>query len=539
MKYSKEIYAKLADSYLTFSLLRNFILISIVLTLYNSFRSDDFKQTMRDFEQVKSLGSQSLGIPITNNWVINNMSKEHGIFDEDKIKAMLKSRAIQSHERNDINPSEIDTLAINKIIHLQDSLLRKMDKQINTDFSLNVSFLGSSKVDIQYWIFLLPIIYLMALIHILILNKKIAIVKSFLVNCEPEQKIEAFDNYPFVFLRKVLLMVEFLAVCFFVYTYWYLLELIPGFSFQLLFLIGLSIYFSIVLYLCIELKLLQSGGETGLFLHVVMRIYSFLRLCLSKLMWPKLTWRYNLSGTFLIFSTLFLFMSQRGCNWEDEPQRKDFLHYKQGSWHKTQIPEEEDSGPIAYSGWELVKNFPDKVWEFGKDNVLLNRVIQVCYVLTIANTSLLLLIVLSRVLRKTRVYTNAMIHYGFISTSLSYLIFSSYYLTQEFNLYFRVAFTFMIVVGWLYLSFKHLRYSSLVDYKYVLKLNLLFTLPSIFIFVSFSVYFIYAGLPELILKSDSFLFMVFIIGLLMPWIFLPVGLFIHMIGLYKIRRLHQ
>lgn len=543
----KETFTKLTESYIGFTLFRAVIIITVVLTLFNSLNSPIFKETLNNYNKVIKLSDTSWGVPMTNNWIVNRMYPDHGIYDKDSLSALYTAHSIQSRYMPQEQlqklflPNVIDTAKINEIRHQQDSLQVKIEQGLATVFSLNLSFISNTKVDLQYWIYLLPLVYFLSAIYIGIISTKIRLVveQSDQLALNPQTEglsLKAFDKYPFLYLKQLLIWIEISFLILFLYTYYSLLLKIPGFFSEIVFLIQIGAFYSVVSYLRLTDKIIKDNNSKGHIREIFITIYKYLRHLASGFIKTGRIKRYTISGNFLIIATLFVVMSTRGCKRDSPMMESTFFYHYNGHWIKT------DSLPLDitasdYSGYELIINFGSKIWDFGRENIFLNRLLQVFYTLTIMASLLVSCTLLVRFIWKKSIDRSQwLLHYLTIFISIAFLIYVVYYTTEIFSLPVRCIFIFILLYGWININRSELKYSGFINYNQLLKSVLVISLPFLILIIIRASIPVWVVVSTTIERPGGLLYTLFIVMFLKGYLILPIGLLLLLSGLQKIQR---
>ncbi|MES2455759.1 MAG: hypothetical protein V4594_09475 [Bacteroidota bacterium] len=551
MSSLKETFAKLTESYIAFTLFRSAIIITVVLTLFGSQNSKTFKETLRNYDKVIKLRDTSWGVPMTDSWMVNRMFPYHGIYDKDSITALYEAHTIQTtstgyNERLKTlyATHEPDTVKMNGIIKQQDSLLVNMSEGLKTAFSLNLAFISNTKVDLQYWIYLLPFIYALSAIYLGIVNTKIRLIVSqsnqLALNPETEAlSLKPFDMYPFLYLKQLLVWIEIIFLVLFCYTYYTLLLNIPGFFVEVFLLIQLGAYYSVLYYLWLTNPIVENTEQQGRIRNVVSKGYLLLRKLASKFVKTKRIKRYTILGNILILSSLYAVMATKGCKRESVTAETNFLYHYNGRWLQSKaLPDEQASND--YSGFELIKDYSSKIWDFGRDGIFLNRVLQVFYALTILATICLIFTLLVRFIwKKTIGRTQWIIHYATIFISISFLTFIVYYGTDIFSLSIRCIFVACFLYIWINFNTSNLKFSNSVNYSLLSKSTIAISLPFFLIMILKTSKPLWAIINATFSEPSAGLMMIALLSQFYGYLVLPFGLSLLLVGMYKIQRLRS
>ena len=260
-------------------------------------------------------------------------------------------------------------------------------------------------------------------------------------------------------------------------------------------------------------------------------IYSFVGRRLNKNPFKKL----SLTSIILILFTLFLTMSIKGCKREDPFAKKTYFFYHNHSWHKYDNFSFNDNENSIY-GYEHIINFNDKVWNFGKEGIVLNRYFQIGYLISIIIAFLFFIALIFKRFKIIKgIVLNKIFYFLFYVASILFLQFSIYYSTYFMPLFIITCFSLIIIFVWIYMNKS--KYLHEIDLKTQSKEIFLLTFPFLIILIfkySQSLYYSTTMIILFTIKSPKTFFwsVWYSINMFSKYIF-HFGLFCLMLSLYK------
>jgi hypothetical protein len=298
-----EKYKEMCDGFTKFLLYHIVIMFTIVFSLMTATQNVEEKGIEEKVDSTKALKDISGVIPVIDDYIITGK-----YFREDEI--------------NTTDIPEKDTAAPNNFTQEQKqaayikqvALIGEIEKEIKRSFQFKLTFLGDVVIDMRYWMFFMPLIFILTLIYIFILDHRIRLVKQ----CSEEAPVKLIAQYPFRFLRAVLLSTELgLLILYLVLVITYFGYNADGFKSIVLKLFYLFLYYSVIY--CIYFKhtldreYLNSAPENNHVIKFLQKGFSFIKARLNAL--QRINPLLRVSTTqLLIFSSLFLVMSYSSCN---------------------------------------------------------------------------------------------------------------------------------------------------------------------------------------------------------------------------------
>lgn len=313
------------NSYIKFLLYHFVIMFTVVAALLSATEKIEGDKVQELVRQVIALKDTTGKIPYTDDYIINGRYFE----DEQNSEKVEQIEPDEFIEPPDDSTNR-DTVAIVTEVKSQDpvkrqkDLVREIENEVKAPFQFTLSFLGNVTIDMRYWMFFMPLLFIVSLVYIFILDYKISIEKELLGH----DKIPMREQYPFRFMRLLLLAAEgilFLLYLFLVFQFFkFTAENLRNLVYKLFIL---TTYYSLLycFYVKYTLQFEAIGGriqnnQLNRYFH---RIYSYLLKTTQRifLLTPKV--RFSISQVFLL-TTLFLVMSYSGCN-EREQNPEDFI----------------------------------------------------------------------------------------------------------------------------------------------------------------------------------------------------------------------
>jgi len=284
-------------------------------------------------------------------------------------------------------------------------------------------------------------------------------------------------------------------------------------------------------------------NDTGINLPNVAKITktgATLILVWNKLFKIKKVKRYNVVGSIMIISTLFVVMFSKGCHHEgNKVESAHFYSYYNGLWEKHKNLTDK-RGRNSYTGFDLLSNFNSTNWNFGKGGRIYNRFFQITYNATLYLTIIASIILLIRIItQKFKNRTQGVLHYFLIFMIFLAIVSNIYYGPQFINLLSRLVCIFICAFLWLYYSKKQIVYSSQNNYSSIFTSLIVITAP--FLFISILTYleflkYLSSTLYYTVSNSSGFkefYGMLYIIFLEKCDLFYPFGSILLIIGIYK------
>jgi hypothetical protein len=253
-------------------------------------------------DSTKALSAISGGIPSIDDYII-----EGKYFREDEINTS-DTTVKDTVAADNFKPEQKQAARTKQV-----ELIGKIESLVKQSFQFKLTFLGDVVIDMRYWMFFMPLIFILSLIYIFILDYRIRLVKK----CSEEAPVKLMAQYPFRFLRAILLSTELgLLILYFVLVIIYFGYNEDGFKSIVLKLFYLFIYYSVVY--CIYLKhlldreYLNGRPENDHVINWLQKGFTFIKARLNAI--KKINPLIRVStAQLLIFSTLFLVMSYSSC----------------------------------------------------------------------------------------------------------------------------------------------------------------------------------------------------------------------------------
>ncbi|NCD68655.1 hypothetical protein [Mucilaginibacter agri] len=327
-----DVYDYFADKLVRFYVVRSVVMLTVVLTLYNGSKVLDNNDIKEKVNSVKAMCGNKR-VPPINDFIVDNLFSKHDGYN-----------------------GEIDSATKRKVLVLLDVIKAKYDEA----YQIKVSIVGDLNIDLRYWIFIVPFVFLISSIYAYILAVKIRIIeqvsnanaKTGIENLFDKDVISEFQSQPYKFLKFFFVLAELILIGLFIVSCW---SFLANFESDINVLIGLC-YLTIFYYGLANAVLIKEKLQ-----HVmdVRNNRSLLRIIWDGVAKKTITMisRISIKRSYIIsfislFITLFTVMSFRTCAWQHE-----------------------DGDP---KGYEMIIK-----WKFENYGDVINIIYQMCYVSTL------------------------------------------------------------------------------------------------------------------------------------------------------------
>jgi hypothetical protein len=234
----KAIYLDLSDTYVKFTLARLVIMTTIFITLYESINSKKYEELVSYYNRIENLSQYSYGVPVYNNWFIDGMFGTHGIYSSDSLRALQS--VYYTQDSKFAYTKILDTATISTARIKQLTMLDSINRKLPEIFLLKIDFISSQPLNIQYWIFLLPFLYILSCIYGYTLKRKLDIVVYRSKVSRQENTITDFERYPTFYLIQFIKFCNFLVLIGSALTFFKIINDFGGYQ-------GIIVYGSILL----------------------------------------------------------------------------------------------------------------------------------------------------------------------------------------------------------------------------------------------------------------------------------------------------
>ena len=331
-KYSSD-FSKQSDSYIKFLIYHLAIIITIVFSLYSAVKKLEDEDVAKKVAEINSLRAITNTIPLDaiHDNIIKGMYFEKAPCDSSRSMLLDLRNSLTAHKTGDIATDSLNKIksdsiakmivAIDTAIAKQRTLLKEIEKTSSNAFQLRLTFLGDAQLDLRIWVFFLPFVFLLSCIYIFILDQKISILKRQATALGTPVTVDF--QYPFSFLRSLLLFAEIFLVGLYIYI------IIIFFNVQdsslknyVLYAVLFFIYYGLVYALYFSERIRAGTGEE------ITKFYLFRKLAV---VWKKKVsilsklnpFAYLGLGQVFLVATLFLVMTYSGCDERSDFHRDD------------------------------------------------------------------------------------------------------------------------------------------------------------------------------------------------------------------------
>ncbi|WP_132053145.1 hypothetical protein [Pseudocnuella soli] len=435
----KEEYTGLTDTFIKFVIARLVVTVTVVVTLYNGVSSRDYRAIVSNYSKIKSLSDSSWGVPLTGDWFIDGMYLDHGMYKRDSLDGLLSAVATQ------IGKTTVDTSNVLTYKREQDSLLLINQEKLASLFKLKLSFISEEAINLQIWLFILPLLYILSNIYVFFLKKKMRLLELRLSKASMGNGIGLtfYDKYPNAFLVKAMFWAELILLSFFLITYYKILSDINAYFYYIVIGTLLAYYYSLAYSYSIYIRF-EGRTEKSRLIIAWEYVASYISKIINRFQVRKL----GISGISMVLITLLLSVSNKGCTKDDPMPGEEYHYYRSGKWHSYKNVSFDDT-VVRIRGYELISNYPKKVWDFGYRGVAPNRFFQVSYIFAVINAILFaILSVLSRT-KVPRLLIAKILSILFIFSCLPFVVFTVYLNKLPIQLEFQVVLIALIIVLWI------------------------------------------------------------------------------------------
>jgi hypothetical protein len=299
-------YKTFSDSFIKFFLYRLIIVFTIVFTLLNAELKKVDVDINNKVERIKELQQTTGTLPRSDDMFIGAMFFDKGDIGNFGVPYIdsIKSAAFAEQEQ----------------------LLKQVEQDTKRAYLMQLPFFNNTTVDLRYWIFLLPILYIFSTIFLYIITiQEIIIRKKVLLE---NADISTLVTYPNQYLKELFALLEIIMVGIYLYVFFEFIKYNDDAINTIVIRLYIFIlYFSIIYALYVGEKMkkaeLQNNYKPNVFFLYIKRAYAFLIKAVQKLN-PLL---YLRTGIIFLGSTLFLIMSYSTC---DDTERFHAENAKKG-----------------------------------------------------------------------------------------------------------------------------------------------------------------------------------------------------------------